>query len=53
MEKLPSVYADVREESVLKFIKDNTASGNFCRRSDKETELSPGQLMPENKQNDT
>ena len=41
-ETLPSVFADIREDSMLQWILDNTAGGTFCKRSDKEIKLTPG-----------
>ena len=42
--KLPSVYADLRGELAVDWIKRETAGATFCRRSDQVKEVKGGKI---------
>ena len=40
-EKLPSVFGDIREASVMPWIQDNTVKGKFCRKRTEDEDAAP------------
>ena len=42
--KLPSIYADIRGELAMDWIKELTAGATFCRRSDQVKEVKGGKM---------
>ena len=47
---LPSVFADIREPSILEWIQAQTSDGTFCKKSDteKDSEIITERLTPGN-----
>ena len=43
-EKLPSVFADIRGQSVMGWIEDQITGATFCRRSDQVHEVKGGKM---------
>ena len=42
-QKLPSIYADLRKQSIRDWLQENTITGKFCRKSDQKKKLPSGE----------